>query len=305
MKEYKTAISGRPVARKHFNLRELEYGAYPNDSDDKPGHDVKDLEQIENEHTKEWMGRTGYHPFRQAHWIMQLHNAERKSSGDAAAAFHEKVQATVNVELDNAHLVEDSHLGTYEFDIDFYEDPDMRLTAPWFSALSQGALLSAYTRLSNYHSENDTYRKHRDKIFNSFLRLKADADPWFATIDDGYYWAEEQPLDDGPPHTLNGFIYSVFGLYECWLATRSAASRRVLEAALTTVLENKELFRVPDYVSYYDLRIQVQFDHYHSVHIRQFRKLALMTGEQEFHRFADKLVRDAPRLNPYSPEPKN
>lgn len=29
-----------------------------------------------------------------------------------------------------------------------------------------------------------------------------------------YYWAEEQPLADDPPHTLNGFIYGVFGLYE-------------------------------------------------------------------------------------------
>jgi hypothetical protein len=165
--------------------------------------------------------------------------------------------------------------------------------------------LSAYTRLSNYHPDNDTYRQHRDKIFNSFLRLKTDTDPWFANIDNGYYWAEEQPLDDDPPHTLNGFIYGVFGLYEYWLASRSEPSRTILEAALTTLLDNKERFRARDEVSYYDLRMKGQFDHYHAVHIRQFRKLALITGEIEFHKFADRLVRDAPRLAPYSPEPKN
>ncbi len=290
--------------RQEFDLRELEYGALPNDSDDKKQFNTGDLDDIENEHTKEWEGQSGYHPFRQAHWIMYLHNCERKASGENEAIFHKKMQENVDVELQHAHLIDDSHLGPYKFDNKFYGDSDMLLSAPWFSAISQGALLSAYSRLASYHPDNNTYRIHRDKIFNSFFRLKRNADPWFATIDGGYYWAEEQPLVDNPPHTLNGFIYGVFGLYEYWLATKSKESRKILEASLTTLLDQKEQFRVPGEVSYYDLRMKGQFEHYHTVHIRQFRKLALLSQEDEFHQFADKLVRDAPRFTPHSAEPK-
>jgi len=299
----KVQISGESVFRKSFDLQELDYGAYPNDSDDRPQYTQDDLDDIEAEHTKEWEGQSGYHPFRQAHWIMYLHNSERKASSEAEAAFHQKIQELVNVEIENAHLIGNSHLAPYKFDDKFYSNPEMLLSAPWFSAISQGALLSAYTRLSNYHPDNDLYETHRDQIFNSFLRLNSNSDPWIATIDDGYYWAEEHPLSDKPPHTLNGFIYGIFGLYEYWLETKSKKSRDLLESALTTILDNKERFRVNGEVSYYDLRMKGQFEHYHTVHIRQFRKLAIMTGEEDFHIFADGLVRDAPQLAPHSPEP--
>ena len=81
-------------------------------------------------------------------------------------------------------------------------------------------------------------------------------------------------------------IFGIFGLYEFWRLTDRDDVRKLLVAALTTIEENIDRFRVPGGVSYYCLGHKRQNEHYHGIVTRQLRRLDTMT-ESSHTAFAD------------------
>ena len=77
------------------------------------------------------------------------------------------------------------------------------LTAPWFSGMAQGQVLSALVGLYGV-TRDAKYLHAADLVFRSFLELKSEGDPWTVYVDpDRYYWVEEYPLER-PSNVLNG-----------------------------------------------------------------------------------------------------
>lgn len=168
------------------------------------------------------------------------------------------------------------------------------MTSPWFSGMAQGEALSAFSRLAQITGENK-YKDIADRVFASFLHTPVAGnvvDPWVATVDDdGHYWVEEYPRNP-PAHTLNGKIFAIWGLYEYYQLTEKEDVKYITQAAITTVLEYIDEFRVPEQVSYYCLDHKVQSEKYHRIHINQLSKLYDLTGRSKFSKYASLLRSD-------------
>ena len=181
---------------------------------------------------------------------------------------------------------------TYPFDFDLHGYSDQTMIAPWLSGLTQGVVLKVLTRLYEFTGDK-RYLEDATKVFNSFNRIANKDNPWISMVDENnYYWIEEYPDNDAPNFTLNGFIFCVFGLYEYYQVTKDEYSEYLLKASLTTIKHYANAFRVKGEPSYYRLKHKVQNERYHRIHIKQFKGLYTITGDQFFADFADSLYHD-------------
>lgn len=162
--------------------------------------------------------------------------------------------------------------------------------APWFNAMTQGLVLSFFTRL--YHATGDElHLEAAERVFASFQRLGQSRTPWVAYVDDrGFLWLEHYPLTD-PDHVLNAHLHAVFGIYEYWQTTRSPAARQVLNGAVTTMRRNLPRYRRPGRISLYGLHSRTPNPKYHEIHVWQLNLLARISGDAYFADMAA-LLRD-------------
>jgi rhamnogalacturonyl hydrolase YesR len=174
----------------------------------------------------------------------------------------------------------------YTYDFALHGNEDLTMTAPWYSGMAQGLLLSSFTRLHRWTGA-ERYRDLADRTFRSLVPARDGSrpDPWVSHLADGHYWIEEYPVDP-PPHTLNGKLFAIYGLYEYWRATGGDDAERLLRAALTTVDDRIAAYRVPGDLSYYCLGHRAQIEKYHAIHVGQLGKLYRMTGHDPFRRMA-------------------
>lgn len=165
---------------------------------------------------------------------------------------------------------------------------------PWYSGMAQGIALSAYTR--GYSETGDTWYQNRaNEIFETLITFPANrgTKPWVAAIDEkGYYWIEEYPKPY-LTHTLNGFNFAIWGIYEYWLSKSSELSKRALDASITTVKNHLQDYRRPNKTSRYWLGATHSNPiSYHNIHIRQLEKLYNLTGDHYFQMMAQAFEND-------------
>jgi hypothetical protein len=163
--------------------------------------------------------------------------------------------------------------------------------APWFNAMTQGLVLSFFTRLHQVTGD-PLHLDAAERVFDSFQRYGPGRKPWVSYVDKrGFLWLEHYPLPL-PDHVLNAHLHAVFGLYEYWQATRSPSARHLLNGAVTTVRKNVERYRQPGGVSLYGLRSRTRNPKYHEIHVWQLNLLARISGDPYFATMASRLVDD-------------
>jgi hypothetical protein len=165
-----------------------------------------------------------------------------------------------------------------------------RLEPPWYSAHSQGQVLSLFVRLYRVTGDS-TYLRAARATFMSFRQLGPRDGPWVSHVQDGFLWLEEYPARP-PTHVLNGHIHALLGIYEFERLTRDPASRQLLEAALTTVSRNAHRYRVRGGLSYYDQHHFTRWRHYHTIHIRQLQMAYELSGDPHFRWLARAFAAD-------------
>ena len=187
----------------------------------------------------------------------------------------------------------------YRFRYGLFGNPSDPMRPPWYSAMTQGAGLTLFLRLYQLTGDR-SWRKAADATFATFLLRRTAKGPWTVFAPrwhrHSYLWFEEYPKNP-PTQPLNGHLYGLFGVYEYALATRSAKARKAFDGGATAVRHMVERFRVPGGISYYSIRVHVQYDSYHCVHIGQLKLLALMTGDSWFAHEAQLLASDAPEAS--------
>jgi hypothetical protein len=171
-----------------------------------------------------------------------------------------------------------------------------RLEAPWYSAHSQGQVLSFFVRLYRVTGEV-TYLRAARAVLMSFRQLGPRDAPWVAYTSGGFLWFEEYPTRP-PTHVLNGHIHALLGIWEFERLTRDPVARQMLEAGLTTVRHNARRHRVPGGLSYYDQVHFTRWRHYHRLHVRQLGILHRVSGDGFFRRLADAFAEDASPAGP-------
>ncbi|MGD8362437.1 MAG: D-glucuronyl C5-epimerase family protein, partial [Gemmatimonadota bacterium] len=139
---------------------------------------------------------------------------------------------------------------------------------------------------------DEKYLEACRETFPSFLRPRGVQAPFTVELDPlGYCWIEEYPRSV-PNQVLNGFIYSLYGVYEYYMLTKDPTVLKVTQAALTTLREYAADFRVPGEISYYCLSHRSQIASYHTRHIKLVGDLYRMTWDSYFKYLSNALKRD-------------
>lgn len=179
----------------------------------------------------------------------------------------------------------------YEFNFELHGKKDDVMIAPWYSGMAQGEALSLFVRLYQETNKKE-YLEAAKKTFKSFSRFGKDNNPWTVFVDSaGYYWIEEYP-EGNPDHTLNGFIFGLYGVYDYYQLTKDHQAKETFEASLTTLKHYLPEFRKVGGISYYCLKHQKQDQKYHNTHIEQLNMLYKMTGDEYFKTMADNFYND-------------
>ena len=174
-----------------------------------------------------------------------------------------------------------------------------RLKPTWFSARSQGLMLSALVRLERI-TNDPQWRERADDTFSSLLRFRDDvpnevgaAGHWISMVNAGYLWFEQDPDGPTPSFTISGHLTTTFAVYDYWRMTRSAAAARLFAGAVTTIKHYLPQIRVPGGVSRLSLSTPLQELESHKVVTEQLGALSRMTKDPVILRAAQDFAKDA------------
>lgn len=315
-----TEIEGVAVYRKEYDLVELDFEEWPQYGEDRilpPYCEYPNASAVDEEIPDLRMNTVtlfdvendeGHHPLRTSRTAMRLVHCYRETEDER---YLEKAESIGEAMLEIALEQDDAIYVPYEYD---WGAPDGTrfMEAPWYGGMAQGTILSAYAHLYELTGD-EAHRDAANGVFRSFKNVQQVAsDEWTTIIspptevpDDedepGYFWIEEYPVKP-PQHVLNGMCVGLFGLYDYWLHVDSEAGCDPLCAAITTIEDHIEEYRVPDDVSWYDLaEVYSGNVHYHSTHIKQLELIESLSGEEYFGEMAA-TFEDDESFEEYRPE---
>lgn len=242
-----------------------------------------------------YKGSNYYHPVRMAQRSLQFLNSYRLTKNETflttSIKYAEKLFETGTIYMNCL-------IFPYHFDFPLHGFKNQTMRAPWYSAMAQGLALSLFSRLYSF-TPDTKYKNWADLISNSLNLEKGFSEIWFSCKDSkGYLWFEEYPMEECN-FTLNGFIFTIFGLYDYYrMFLNNENVFNLLQESLNTVYYEFPLFRVKNGTSFYCLKHKIQYKAYHKVHIGQFKDLYNITSENTFLEYSDLMISD--KRNIYS-----
>ncbi|MCL0028534.1 D-glucuronyl C5-epimerase family protein [Dehalococcoidia bacterium] len=172
----------------------------------------------------------------------------------------------------------------HHFDWDYRET----LKAPWFSSLAQGQGISLLVR-AHHETGNDEYMCAAESAFTPFLKTTDQGGVSF--IDgNGNRWFEEYIVYP-PTHILNGFIWSLWGVYDYSLATGDNDAKKLVRQAGKTLAENLKHFDTGFWSLYEQSGTRLRMlasPFYHRLHIVQLKVMFRLTGLDIFSHYAQR-----------------
>jgi hypothetical protein len=190
----------------------------------------------------------------------------------------------------DAHLTPNAagvHVWMHHFDWPYRE----LLRAPWYSGLAQGSGISLLLRAADATGE----RRFAHAALRALEAFRVDVDRGGVIARDAASstWIEEYVVHP-PSHILNGFIWALWGVYDCIRFAGSLDAQELFDAGVATLEK-----ALPDYDtgrwSLYELHAgrsrMLASRYYHELHIVQLRVLERMTRVATFGLFADRWQR--------------
>jgi hypothetical protein len=166
-----------------------------------------------------------------------------------------------------------------------FQHPFYGMPVGWVSAMAQGQCISLLLRA--YLETNDS--SFLDTASRSLGAFEAEVGSGgvMRRTEHGGDFYEEYPSEP-PSFVLNGFVFSLWGLYEHNKLTKSERSLRLFKRGIQGLKDMLPKYDL-GYWSRYDLfpaNDRPAAPSYHRIHVRQLRVLAGMTGEEMFSRTA-------------------
>jgi len=163
---------------------------------------------------------------------------------------------------------------------------------PWVHGMAQGLAISALLRA--YQLINDeTFLYAAEKAYGAFERDIEDGGVRFVDPD-GNVWFEEYAILP-PPHILNGFIFTLFGIYDFYRVTKEEKALILFNEGIKTLEKNLHLYDNGYWSLYNLIHKYPSTGSYHSLHITQLRALYELTGKDIFDEYAERWERYANR----------
>ncbi|MCS7053691.1 MAG: D-glucuronyl C5-epimerase family protein [Ignavibacterium sp.] len=170
----------------------------------------------------------------------------------------------------------------------YYDIPYYKLYKPWYSALSQGEAVSVLTR---------AFLINKDE---SLIELcEAAINPFFVEVSnggllnyfDGIPVFEEYPSPIKTVAVLNGFIFSLFGLYDLFLLSKSKKAEELFARGVKSIKKLLPYYDTGYWVRYflYDYpKEYVASFTYISLMYEQLRVLYHLTDDKIFSDYSEK-----------------
>ncbi|MET7956312.1 D-glucuronyl C5-epimerase family protein [Streptomyces sp. NPDC005317] len=188
----------------------------------------------------------------------------------------------------------------YGFDFTHAVHSGVDYTAPWYSGMAQGEILSLFVQLAELDAvsteDRARYMAAADGALASLL-VHDEAEPWCVNVDRaGYVWIQEYPgaTPGAGDYTYNGMVFAMFGLYDYARATGSEVAADLYDACATTIARFFPLLRNTRWHSFYCQTHRIPAPTYHQHHINLLTQLHRQTGSPDFAEDVDRLVDDFP-----------
>lgn len=133
-------------------------------------------------------------------------------------------------------------------------------------------------------SKNKKYMVLAQKALDFMLKDIKDGGTTLYINDDVIF---EEYVSDDNLSVLNGWIFSIFGLFDYTLISNEEKYRVILDKSLDTMCKYLKLYD-RKYWSNYDLKGTIASPAYHDLHIRQLSILYSLFGRVEFKDFSEK-----------------
>lgn len=169
-----------------------------------------------------------------------------------------------------------------------YDIDEWNIKSPWFSAMAQGEAISVLIR-AYFLTNNNSYIKLAERASQLFnLPVSRGGVVNFFNQCPVY---EEYPSPVKTVGVLNGFIFSLFGLYDLWLANKNKDAKSLFEKGIASLKKLLPFYDTGywsqyylyDYPKYYPASYT-----YHQLVIEQLKVLYILTDEKIFDDFLKK-----------------
>lgn len=160
----------------------------------------------------------------------------------------------------------------------------------WVSAMYQGQAISLFLRAYQLFG-TERYLAVAEKTFEYFKYEYSEGG--VKRIDEnGYTWFEEYPSAT-PSLVLNGYIYTLFGMYDLYRVTKNEKAKQLYDECVSTLENNVYKYDVW-YWSVYDQlkRELVSYYYQKNVHIPLMEIMYRLTGKNIFKKYAEKWTRN-------------
>ena len=168
--------------------------------------------------------------------------------------------------------------------IDYH--PEYRLPYPWISALVQGEAISVLVRAAKINSNN----KYEQIAYEAL-------GPFEFEVKDGglvnYFNSipvyEECPTPHKPMIVLNGFIFSLFGLYDLYLLNQNQKAEKLFDQGIDSLKKLLPFFDIGNWTRYflfdYPQKYYSSFT-YHQLAVEQLKALYYLTNDDLFKEYS-------------------
>jgi len=165
------------------------------------------------------------------------------------------------------------------------------LRAPWYSGLAQGQGISLLVRAAQ-ETGDSAYIHAAERAFEPMLRDVDNGGVLFRDHNDDW-WIEEYIVSP-PTHILNGFLWALWGIWDYYLATQNSSARDLFNRCIGTIVRNLPRYDCGFWSLYEQSGTRMKMmasPFYHRLHICQLQATYAITGEETFHRYAERWQR--------------
>lgn len=135
----------------------------------------------------------------------------------------------------------------YQFDLPFYPGRLDKLIAPWYSSIGLGMAMSVLSRAS-YLTKDKKYSKSALKA-NELFKTPTKENGIMAKFENHYAFYEECPTDP-PSFILNGFMFSLIGLYDLYKVTNDRNTKVLYDKGITSLRRMLPLYDLGNRTAY-------------------------------------------------------
>jgi len=168
----------------------------------------------------------------------------------------------------------------------YYDIPLYKMKKPWYSALSQGEALSVLTRAYLLTKDDFLINLCQDAILPFTKEVK---DGGLVNYFNGIPIYEEYPSEYRTVAVLNGFMFSLFGLYDFFLLTKNDRAKNLFDQGIESLKKLLPFYDTGYWARYYLFDYPKEYVAsftYISLMYEQLKVLYILTDEKIFNEYS-------------------